>query len=53
MEDARNIIAQATVNRSRYEWDEENYEDKEKEMGAPCFTRRVHRTHVPKGLAKI
>jgi hypothetical protein len=27
------------VNKSRYEWDKENYEDKEKEMGALCFTR--------------
>jgi hypothetical protein len=25
-------------------------EDDEKEMGASCFTRRVHRTPVPKGL---
>jgi hypothetical protein len=50
MEDARNIIAQAMVNRSRYEWDEENYEDEEIEMGATCFTRRVRRTHVPKGF---
>jgi hypothetical protein len=49
-EDARNIITQARVNRSRYEWDEGNYEDKEKEMGALCFTRRVRRTHVPKGF---
>jgi hypothetical protein len=49
-EDARNIIAQAKVNRSRYEWDEENYEDEEKEMGVPCFTRRVCRMHVPKAF---
>jgi hypothetical protein len=28
-EDARNIITQALVNRSRYEWDEGNYEDEE------------------------
>jgi hypothetical protein len=27
--DARNIITHARVNRSRYEWDEGNYEDKE------------------------
>jgi hypothetical protein len=33
-EDARNIIAQARVNNSRYAWREENYEDDEKEMGA-------------------
>jgi hypothetical protein len=37
------------VNKSRYAWDEENYEDEEKEMGAAlCFTRRVHRTRIPK-----
>jgi hypothetical protein len=33
-EDARNIIAQARINKSRYAWMEENYEDDEKEMGA-------------------
>jgi hypothetical protein len=38
------------VNRSRYEWDEGNYEDEEKEMGALCFTQRVRRTLVPKGF---
>jgi hypothetical protein len=38
------------VNKSRYAWDTENYEDEEKEMGAPCFTRRVRRTRVPKGF---
>jgi hypothetical protein len=43
-EDAQNIITQARVNRSRYEWDEGNYEDKETEMGASCFTHRVHKT---------
>jgi hypothetical protein len=43
-EDARNIIAQARVNNSWYAWREENYEDNEKEMGALCFTRRVHKT---------
>jgi hypothetical protein len=48
--DARNIIAQARVNNSRYAWREENYEDDEKEMGALCFTRRVHKTRVPKGF---
>jgi hypothetical protein len=47
-EDARNIITHARVNRSCYKWDEGNYEDKEKEMGALCFTRRVCRTQVPK-----
>jgi hypothetical protein len=47
-EDARNIIAQARVNNSRYVWREENYEDDEKEMGALCFTRRVCKTRVPK-----
>jgi hypothetical protein len=49
-EDARNIITQARVNKSRYAWDEGNYEDKEKEMGALCFTRRVRSTRVPKGF---
>jgi hypothetical protein len=49
-EDARNIIAQARVNNSRYAWREENYEDGEKEMGALCFTRRVRKTRVPKGF---
>jgi hypothetical protein len=48
--DARNIIAQARVNNSRYAWREENYEDNEKEMGALCFTRRVRKTRVPKGF---
>jgi hypothetical protein len=32
-EDARNIIAQARVNNTRYAWKEENYKDDEKEMG--------------------
>jgi hypothetical protein len=49
-ENARNIIAQARVNNSRYVWREENYEDNEKEMGALCFTRRVRKTRVPKGF---
>jgi hypothetical protein len=49
-EDARNIIAQARVNKSRHAWREENYEDDEKEMGALCFTRRVCKTRVPKGF---
>jgi hypothetical protein len=49
-EDARNIIAQARVNNSRYAWREENYEDDEKEMGALCFTRRIRKTRVPKGF---
>jgi hypothetical protein len=49
-EDARNIIAQARVNNSRYVWREENYEDNKKEMGALCFTRRVRKTRVPKGF---
>jgi hypothetical protein len=49
-EDARNIIAQARVNNSRYAWREENYEDDEKEMGTLCFTRRVCKTRVPKGF---
>jgi hypothetical protein len=49
-EDARNIIAQARVNNSRYAWKEENYENDEKVMGALCFTRRVRKTLVPKGF---
>jgi hypothetical protein len=49
-EDTRNIIAQARVNNSRYAWKEENYEDDDKEMGTLCFTRRVHKTLVPKGF---
>jgi hypothetical protein len=49
-EDARNIIAQARVNKSRHAWREESYEDDDKEMGALCFTRRVHKTWVPKGF---
>jgi hypothetical protein len=49
-EDARNIIAQARVNKSRHAWREENYEDDEKEMGMLCFTRRVRKTRVPKGF---
>jgi hypothetical protein len=49
-EDARNIIAQARVNNSRYAWREENYKDNEKEMGALCFTRRVCKMRVPKGF---
>jgi hypothetical protein len=48
--DARNIITQARINKSCYEWDNGNYEDEEIEMGAPCFTRRVRRTKVPKGF---
>jgi hypothetical protein len=43
-EDARNIIAQARVNKVHHAWKDENYEDDEKEMGALCFTRRVRRT---------
>jgi hypothetical protein len=27
-----------------------DYEDDKKEMGAPCFTRRVHTTPIPKGF---
>jgi hypothetical protein len=49
-EDARNIIAQARVNKLRHAWREENYEDDDKEMGALCFTRRVRKTRVPKGF---
>jgi hypothetical protein len=49
-EDARNVITQARVNKARYAWKEENYEDDEKGMGMLCFTRRVRRTRVPKGF---
>jgi hypothetical protein len=49
-EDTRNIIAQARVNNSLYAWKEENYKDNDKEMGALCFTRRVHKMRVPKGF---
>jgi hypothetical protein len=49
-EDARTIIAQASVNNSRYAWREENYEDDEKEMGALYFTRRVRKMRVSKGF---
>jgi hypothetical protein len=49
-EDARNIIAQARVNKLRHAWREENYEDDEKEMGALCFTCRIRKTRVPKGF---
>jgi hypothetical protein len=49
-EDARNIIAQARGNNSHYGRREKNYKDNEKEMGALCFTRRVHKTRVPKGF---
>jgi hypothetical protein len=38
VEDARNTIAQSRVNKARYAWNEENYEDDEKEIGALCFT---------------
>jgi hypothetical protein len=38
------------VNKVRYAWNEENYEDDEKEMGVICFTRRFCRTRVPKGF---
>jgi hypothetical protein len=48
--DARNIIAQSRVNKVRYAWNEENYEDDEKEMGALCFIRRIRRMQVPKGF---
>jgi hypothetical protein len=49
-EDARNIIAQARVNKSRHACREENYEDDEKEMDASCFTHRVRKTRVPRGF---
>jgi hypothetical protein len=47
-EDARNIIAQARVNKSRLAWREENYEDDNKEMGAFCFTRGFAKLGYPK-----
>jgi hypothetical protein len=49
-EDARSIIAQARVDKSRHAWREENYEDDDKDMGALCFTRRVRKTRVSKGF---
>jgi hypothetical protein len=49
-EDARNIIAQARVNKARHAWREENYEDNDKDMGVSCFTRRVRKMRVPKGF---
>jgi hypothetical protein len=49
-EDARNIIAQARVDKSRHAWREQNYEDNDKDMGALCFTCRVRKTRVPKGF---
>jgi hypothetical protein len=49
-EDARSIIAQTRVNKSRHAWREENYEDDNKDMGALRFTRRVRKTRVPKGF---
>jgi hypothetical protein len=48
VEDARNIITQKKVNKARYAWKEENYEDDEKEMGALCFTRYA----LPEGFAE-
>jgi hypothetical protein len=50
-EDARNIIAQARVNNSRYAWREENYEDDKKEMGALCFTQGFAKHGYPKVLS--
>jgi hypothetical protein len=49
-EDARSIIAQARVNKSRHAWREDNYEEDDKDMGALCFTRRVRKMRVPKGF---
>jgi hypothetical protein len=49
-EDARSIITQARIKKSRHAWREENYEDDDKDMGALCFTRRVRKTQVPKGF---
>jgi hypothetical protein len=36
-EDARSIIAQAQVNKSRHAWREENYKDDDKDMGAMLY----------------
>jgi hypothetical protein len=49
-EDARNIIAQARVNNTRYAWKEENYEDNKKEMGTLCFTQGFTKCEYPKDL---
>jgi hypothetical protein len=38
------------VNKACHAWKVENYKDDKKEMGALCFTHRVHRTRVPKGF---
>jgi hypothetical protein len=38
------------VNKAHYAWNEEDYKDDEKKMGALCFTRRVQKTRVPKGF---
>jgi hypothetical protein len=44
-------IAQGTkTRRSKSPKKAYDYEDDEKEMGAPCFTRRVHSIVVPKGF---
>jgi hypothetical protein len=47
-DDARHIIAQARVNKSRHAWREENYEDADKEMGALCFTAEFAKRGYPK-----
>jgi hypothetical protein len=38
--DAHNIITQVRVNRSRYDWDEGNYKDKETKMGHHALPTR-------------
>jgi hypothetical protein len=50
-EDARNIIAQARVNNSRYTWREENYEDDKKEMGTLCLPEGFAKCGYPKALS--
>jgi hypothetical protein len=39
MEDVRNIITQARLKMSRYEWDEGNYEDEEKKGGFMLYLK--------------
>jgi hypothetical protein len=44
------ILKHGGTRRSRTPTKPYDYEDDEKEMGAPCFTHRVRTTPVPKGL---
>jgi hypothetical protein len=50
-EDARNIIAQARVNNSRYVWRKENYEDNEKEMARYALPAGFAKHEYPKDLS--